>query len=287
MCCHEICVAFALGADNPLMVDLSALTHGVKVIGAIRAATVGNHRLGSPRAQTGRVQDHQGDPPGFRGGSSAGPQRARVAVQHPNAPPLDSVHGEVHLPPLNTPLFVGSHGVVGMGRRVRCGAGFPHVRKIFRDLPIEGHDAPHRAHGNLRVAQQTPDAKLACVRMALVPVIDVQHTRQPDLPGWRLWGPAVVDQPGNVLSLEAGTPQRDRGRRDVPAATDAALLPALIIALHDRDPGGVRVGMAVVVLQRSLPVGRWGTRLPQGFAGLVSDALAYLRQHDTRHCAVR
>jgi hypothetical protein len=60
----------------------------------------------------------------------------------------------------------------------------------------------------------------------------------------------VVDQPGKVLRLEAGNPQIDRGRRDVQEATDAALIPALIIELNDLDPGVVRVGMAVVVPQR-------------------------------------
>jgi hypothetical protein len=142
MCVHEMRVACALGADKPLMVDLDALTHGVTVIGEIRAATGGNHRLGSPRAPTGRVQDQQCDPPGFRGCYSAGQQRARGAVQQTKAPPLDAVPGEVHLPTSHQPIGVGSHGFVGRGRRVLWGAGFPHVRHIVRELPSEGHDAP-------------------------------------------------------------------------------------------------------------------------------------------------
>jgi hypothetical protein len=261
--------AFAVGADKPRMGDLSALTHGVTAIGEIRAATVGHPRLGSPIAQTGRVQDPPGDPPGFRGCYSAGHHRARGAGQQHQAPPLDAVQGEVPLPTITNPRVVGRRGVVGMGRRVLCGAGFPHVRHLRIELPLEGHEAPHRAHGNLRVAQPTPEATRACVRMARVQGIDGPPKRQPALPGWRLWGPAVVDQPGQGRSLEAGNPQLARGRRDVQDATAAALIPALRRALNDLDPGVVRVGMAVGVPQRSLPLGRWGTLVPQGVDGLV------------------
>jgi hypothetical protein len=171
---------------------------------------------------------------------------------------LTPVQGKVHLAAINKPILVGGCGFVGVGRRVLLGAGFPHVRNSIIDPPIQGHDAPHGAHGNFRVTQQTPDVKLAGIRMALLQMIDVKHERQPDLPGRRLRGPAVVDQPGKVFGLEAGDPQMDCGRRDVQEATDAALIPALIIELDDLDSGVVRVGMAVVVPQCQLSLRRWG-----------------------------
>ena len=46
---------------------------------------------------------------------------------------------------------------------------------IIIDLPVEGQDAPHGAHRNLRVAEETLDTKLPRIRMALLEVIDLQH----------------------------------------------------------------------------------------------------------------
>jgi hypothetical protein len=43
------------------------------------------------------------------------------------------------------------------------------------DLSVESHEAPHGAHGNLRVATETPDANLPRIRMALLEVRDLQH----------------------------------------------------------------------------------------------------------------
>jgi hypothetical protein len=56
-------------------------------------------------------------------------------------------------------------------------------------------------------------------------------------------------------------------------ATDAALIPALIIELDNLDAGVVRGRMAVIVPQRQFPLRGWEAVLPQGFDGFVIDAI--------------
>jgi hypothetical protein len=46
---------------------------------------------------------------------------------------------------------------------------------IVIELPVERYDPFDRAHGNLGLRQQTPDPKPACIRMALLEVIHVDH----------------------------------------------------------------------------------------------------------------
>src|SRR4030095_312657 len=181
---------------------------------------------------------------------------------------------------------MGSCGLVGVGGRFGLGAGCTPVWHSVIELPIEGHDAPHGTHRNLRVAAQAPEANLPRIRMALLPVIDCQHEGQPDLPGRRFRRPAVVDQPRKMLGFEAGNPEMDRGGGDGQEATEAALIPALIVELDDLDAGIVEGRMAVIVSTRHSLLPGWEARLPQGFDGFVIDAIACLIEHDPRHFAV-
>jgi insertion element IS1 protein InsB len=94
---------------------------------------------------------------------------------------------------------------------------------ILIDLPVEGHDAPHGAHGNLRVAEETPDAELPRIRMALLEVLDLQHEGQPDFPGGSLGGKALVHQPREVLRFKAVNPPIDGRAGDVDHHTGKVL----------------------------------------------------------------
>ena len=63
---HEVLIAFALRALNRLMLNLQAATDVLKVVRCIGSTAVGHEIPGRPRAQTGRIEDHERHP----GGSS-------------------------------------------------------------------------------------------------------------------------------------------------------------------------------------------------------------------------
>ena len=59
---------------------------------------------------------------------------------------------------------------------------FPLMWNIIIDLPIEGHHPPARAHGDILLGQETPDAELPRIGMGFLKVIDLDHNREPHLP---------------------------------------------------------------------------------------------------------
>ncbi len=83
--------------------------------------------------------------------------------------------------------------MVGVGGRVCAHAGYRHRP------PVEGHNPGDRPHGNLEVAQETPDPELAGIRMAFLYVIHLNHEGQPDLPGRGFGGAALVEQTSKML----------------------------------------------------------------------------------------
>src|SRR5438128_6827680 len=171
---------------------------------------------------------------------------------------------------------MGSSRSVRMRPRVFGGVLGRSMGDILRDLPVEGHDAPHGAHGNLRVAEQTPDATLPRIRMALLEVRDFQHEWQPDFPGGSLGGEALVHQPREVLRFKALNPPIDGRAGDVEDPTDTALGPALIRELDDLDPRLVAVALAVIVTQRQCFLYGRLALLPEPLRSLGMQAVAAL-----------
>lgn len=82
---------------------------------------------------------------------------------------------------------------------------------ILIDLPVEGHDAAHRTHRNIRSRSQTPEAKLPSIRMPLLQVVDVDHQREPDLARWHLRRAAFVLEPGKMFGSKAVKPPVNGG----------------------------------------------------------------------------
>ena len=89
------------------------------------------------------------------------------------------------------------------------------MRDIVIHLLVERHHSAHRADGNGVVGQQTPDAKLAGIRMALLQVIHLDHQGQPDLARGGLRGAAFVLKTRQVFRFKAANPQRDGGTGDL------------------------------------------------------------------------
>jgi hypothetical protein len=154
------------------------------------------------------------------------------------------------------------------------------MRDIVIDLPVERHDPLHRAHRNLGARQETPDPEPAGIGMALWEVIHVHHEREPDFARRGLRCATLVHEARKVFRLEARNPPIHRRTRDVQDATDAELIPPLIIELDHLDAGVVRVWMAVVVPQRQFPLHRWQTMLPALFDRIHRQVIAHVTKHD-------
>src|SRR5262249_26954412 len=148
-----------------------------------------------------------------------------VALEQEEAPPSDTLQRKVHHPAVNEPILMRSGRFLRMrlGRWFRL--GFPLMRDVIIDLPIEGHHPPDGAHGDILSGQETPDAELASVRMGLLEVIDLDHDWEPDL-AWGLGAGLAAQQPRKVLDFKAPNPAIDRGTRDLQKAADAALRPS-------------------------------------------------------------
>jgi len=71
--------------------NLQPLQDGADIIGGEGPARVGDQVLGSPIAQAGRIEDHQGDPTGFDGSDGPREYGARVAIEQDEVPPFDAV----------------------------------------------------------------------------------------------------------------------------------------------------------------------------------------------------
>jgi hypothetical protein len=229
------------------------MTDGFKRLGREGPTTVRDQGRGGAIAQTRRVADHERHPTGFHGGHGAREHGARVAVQHDQAPPLDTLQGNVHFPTVNTPKLMGGGGFIRVRCRVLFGGLTASMRDIIIELPVEGHDPFDRADGDICPCQQAPDPEPAGIGMTLLEVIHFEHQRQPDLTSWVLGGGALVCQARNVFGLEARNPPIHRRTRDVQDATDTEFIPALLGQLHDLDSGLIAVFLAVIVTQREFP----------------------------------
>src|SRR5207302_6657905 len=99
-------------------------------------------------------------PAGFRGRDRARQHGARIAVEDDPAPPPVALQGKIQHAAVNTPLLMRRHGFEGMERRL----GWPvplatRAWDVLIDLAVEGHDPLDRAHREIALAPQTPDAK--------------------------------------------------------------------------------------------------------------------------------
>ena len=103
---HEIFVALALGAQQGVGRNLQPLQDGGDIVGGERPARVGDQVLRHPVAETGGIEDHEGDPTGFNGGDGPGEHGARVAIQEEDAPPLDAAQGKIHLAAIDEPVLM-------------------------------------------------------------------------------------------------------------------------------------------------------------------------------------
>src|SRR5262249_4054703 len=122
----------------------------------------------------------------------------RVALEQDEAPPSDALQRKVHHPSVNEPILMRAGGFIRMRLRWLFCLGFPLMRDIIIDLPIEGHHPPDRAHGDLLSGQETPDAELASIGMGFLEVIHLDHNWEPHLP-WGLWPRLVAQEASKVL----------------------------------------------------------------------------------------
>ena len=272
---HPIEIAFPFGTLHRLVVNLQAHAHRFKLVGGEGPTAVRDERFRGAIAQTGRIEDHQGHPTGFRGCHRAREYSPRVAFEHNEAPPANALQRKVHHPSVNEPKLMRSGGFIRLRLRGFWRRVFPIMWDIIIDLPIEGHDPPDRAYGDILAGQQTPDTELPGIGMGFLEMIHVDHEREPDLPRGLRTG-LEAHEPGKVLGCTAANPAIDRRTRDVQKATDTALRPSLILEFDHLKAALVASGLAVVGGQGQRPVHRSGTLLPKLFDRLVVNTLLRL-----------
>src|SRR5439155_19761866 len=98
-------IAFPLGTDNRLMVDLKSPTDGFKRVRRIGPTAI-RHEAGRgtiPEAR--RIEDHQRRPRGFRWGQRTREDSTGIPLEDENAAPLDAVEGKVHLAAIDEPVL--------------------------------------------------------------------------------------------------------------------------------------------------------------------------------------
>jgi hypothetical protein len=171
-------------------------------------------------------------------------------------------------------------GFVGMGPGHALHPSLGYMRDVVIHQLVQCHDPPDRPFREVRPSQQAPDAEPAGIRMRLLQVIDLHHEREPALASWSFRGPALVHQPGKVLGLEPPDPRIDRGPGHVQEATDADLIPALIIELDDLEPGLIAIRLGMIVPQPQVPLTRGGALLPKLLDRLVVKSVSHLDQQD-------
>src|SRR5215475_9774079 len=94
-------ITLALRTHDRLMVDLEPPTDGFKGVRRIGAPTIGHERGRRSIAQAGRVEDHERRPRRFCGGHGPSEHGTGIALEHEDAPPLDAVESNVHLPAID------------------------------------------------------------------------------------------------------------------------------------------------------------------------------------------
>src|SRR5215510_16187774 len=196
------------------------------------------------------------------------------------------LQGKIHHAAVNKPILVCHRGFERMrlrwaGRRVKSSRAW----NIRIDLAVEGHDAFDRAHGQIRLAAQTPDPKAPGIRMALLQMIDLQHYGEPHLARWGMRRGALVREASRIVVFETCNPPINRGPRDLQELTDTAFTPALRIEGNDLLAGLDALGIAVVVEER--PCGRrcWREVVPEAARRLAGEAIHGGMQNDPRQFA--
>jgi hypothetical protein len=149
-CNHPVQVAFTLGTDDGLMLDLQPGADRFEVVRGISPPAVRHHRLRGSVPETGRIQHHQGHPRGFGGGHHPRQHGPRVALEDDQTPPVHPVNGEVHAAAIDEPVLVPMRGFVGMKPWSRRHASFGDMRDIVVHQAVEGHHPPDRPHRHIR-----------------------------------------------------------------------------------------------------------------------------------------
>src|SRR6185295_14004015 len=185
--------------------------------------------------------------------------------------PAVTLDGKIHHTAVDKPVLMGGRRFEGM-RLGHSGWGVERLRawNVRIDATVEGHDALDRAHREIVLAPETPDAKAAGIGMAFLEMIDFDHHRQPGLALRGVGGPALIFQTRRVVRLKTRNPRGDRGPRDVQKPADTALAPALRIERNHLPAGLSPRGIGVIVEQRQLPRGGGGQLMPELFDAMVA-----------------
>ena len=139
---------------------------------------------------------------------------------------------------------------------------------------IQGHDPPHRAHGDIGTLEETPHPEAASIGVVFLELIDLLHQREPHFAGMDFRGAAFVHQAHHVFRFTALDPGMDRRTRDMQDPTDALFGPPLRLASDHLQPGVRTVRVAVVVIEREFALRRWGALFPEMFDRLNRDAVS-------------
>src|SRR5262249_20183574 len=129
----------------------------------------GNQVDGDAIAPYGRIEHREGYPTRLGGSHGARQHGARIAVQDDQSPPAVALDGKIHDAAVDKPVTMGGRrfersrlGDSGRGVERRC------AWNVRIDATVEGHDPLDRAHREIVLPPETPDAKAAGIGMALL-----------------------------------------------------------------------------------------------------------------------
>ena len=239
-------LAFSLGPDQRLMVDLEPSTDGFKRVRRRGPAALRPKAGRGAIAEARRIEDHQRRPRGVGGGPGPREHGAGRAVEEATAPPRDPVEGNVPRAAIEAPVLMAVRRLVGMG----LGGRLAPARRPMGDVIVHEvvqrpntTDGPRRA---VRLGQQTPAPNRARGGMGFLQMIPLPHPWQPDF-ARRLLGPAfVVEEPSKVLRLKPGPPRIHGRSGHVHKATEAEFVPAWIVEFHHLEPRRRAIGIGMV-----------------------------------------
>src|SRR5207247_4782206 len=116
----------------------------------------------------------------------------------------------IHHASVNTPILVRRRCFEGMELRLRwCVPRATRAWDVLIDLTVEGPDPLDRAHREIALAPQTPEAKAAGIGMALLQGRDFHHHRQPGLAPRGFRCSALVLETRYGVCLKARNPRVD------------------------------------------------------------------------------
>ncbi len=173
---------------------------------------------------------------------------------------------------------------VGGRLRRRLGPFVPHMGASIIALLVEGYNPADRAHGEVRVCQQAPQAELPGIGMAFLEVRDLDHDGKPPLAGG-LGTSFVVHEPHQVRCRKAPDPPVHGRARPPYTLADTHRLPALIVACAHMEASLGAVRRRVRVPQCALLGGDNGAVLPPLFDGMVMDGGAKRAEQAPGECA--